>query len=458
MFQDLRYGLRLMVRRPGFAAIAVATLALGIGTTTAIFAVADRVLLRPVPYVDPAPSPSSGKPRPPSAAGDVSPRLRISTSGSNARERFSSMGGFQWRDVTLGGAEPERIRAARVTAGLLPTLGVQPQLGRWFLPEEDRANARPVDGDQRPLWRRRFSAEPQHPRSLGCLDGVPTEIIGVMPPGFVCPPAVVLAGQPAYGACGALAAARHQPRGRAARRALPRHRSGVWAPGVTIDGANREMNEIQAQIERDFPDYKGWRASVIPLVDQVTSTSRRAVGLLVAAVAFVLLLACANVANLLLARGVGRRREFAIRTALGAGRARLAVQVIAEALALALVGGAAGLMLAVGLVRIIVPLGPGHHARASARCRSTCGPRSLPSPRRWSRRCSPVRSRRLGMIRARLAGWLADRSGGAGACARSSSSPLDRSVLPWRCWSRRRCSSRVSASYATSIPVFSPRA
>ena len=156
MFQDLRYGLRLMTRRPGFAAVAVATLALGIGTTTAIFAVTDRVLLRPVPYAAPERL---------AVIWETSPTIPLPVmyaSPPNLYEwqqrskAFSSMGGLQWRDVTMGGAEPQRIRAARVTAGLLPTLGVQPQIGRWFLPEEDRAGGRPVMVISDALWRRRF--------------------------------------------------------------------------------------------------------------------------------------------------------------------------------------------------------------------------------------------------------------------------------------------------------------
>ena len=157
MFQDLRYGLRLMLRKPGFAAIAVATLALGIGTTTAIFAVTDHVLLRPVPYADPARL---------AVIWETSPTIQLPVmfaSPPNLYEwqqrakSFSSMGGFQWRDVIMGGAEPERIRAARVTAGLFPSMGVQPQLGRWFLPEEDRAGARPVMVISDRLWQRCFS-------------------------------------------------------------------------------------------------------------------------------------------------------------------------------------------------------------------------------------------------------------------------------------------------------------
>lgn len=413
MFEDLRYGMRLLMRRPGFAAVAVATLALGIGTTTAIFAVTDRVLLRPVPYADPGTLAVIWEtpPNHPSPIMYASPP-NLHEWQQRARS-FSAMGGFQWRDVTLGGNEPERIRAARVTAGLLPALGVQPQLGRFFLTEEDRAEARPVAIISHNMWRRRFQEDPAILGRAVPIDGVQTEIIGVMPPGFLCPPAVVLRGNPpTENAELWLPHATNLEAGQRGAHYLAI--VGRLSPGATIEGANREMNEIQAQIERQFPDYKGWRASVIPLVDQVTATSRQAVGLLVAAVAFVLLLACANVANLLLARGVGRRREYAIRSALGAGRGRLAVQVIAESLVLALAGGVAGLLLAFGLVRTIVALGPVtmpglrevqvdwrtalFAIAASVAAALVAG--ALPA---------------VGMMRARLAGWLADRSGGAGA-------------------------------------------
>ena len=412
MFQDLRYALRLMVRRPGFAAVAVATLALGIGTTTAIFAVADRVLLRPVPYPDPGTLAVIWETPP------KHPLPIMYASPPNLHEwqqrsrTFSAMGGFQWRDVTLGGDQPERVRSARVTAGLLPALGVQPRLGRFFLPEEDRANARPVTIISDTMWRRRFQQDAGVLGRTIVIDSVPTEIVGVMPPGFVCPPAVVLRGAaPTEAAELWLPHAVDLETGQRAAHYLAV--IGRLAPGRTVDGANRELNDIQAQIEREFPDYRGWRAAVIPLVEQVTQTSRRAVGLLGAAVVFILLLACANVANLLLARGVGRRREYAIRSALGAGRHRLAMQVIAESLVLALTGGAAGLLLAYTLVRTIVTLGPAtmpglrdvqvdmrtslFTIAASIAAALLAG--ALPA---------------LGVVRARLAAWLADRSGGAG--------------------------------------------
>jgi len=412
MFQDLRYGLRLMIRRPGFAAVAVATLALGIGTTTAIFAVTDHVLLRPVPYANPERL---------AVIWETSPTIALPVmyaSPPNLYEwqqrskTFGSMGGFQWRDVTMGGAEPERIRAARVTAGLLPTLGVQPQMGRWFLPEEDRANGRAVMVISDALWRRRFQQNRSIVGHTIPIDGVPTEIIGVMPPAFVCPPAVVLRGTPpAEQAELWIPHAVNLEAGQ--RNAHYLAIIGRLAPGSTIESADREMNAIQAQIERDSPDYRTWRAYVVPLVDQVTASSRRAVGLLVAAVAFVLLLACANVANLLLARGVGRRREFAIRTALGAGRGRLAAQVIFESLALAITGGIAGLVLAIALVRVIVLLGPA----------SMPGLRSVEVDMRTALFAIAASIAAailagvipaLGVMRTRLASWLADRSGGSG--------------------------------------------
>ena len=425
MFQDLRYGLRLIARRPGFAAVAIATLALGIGTTTAIFAVTDRVLLRPVPYANPETLVVIWE-TPPNH-----PLPIMSVSPPNLHEwqqrsrSLAAMGGFQWRDVTLGGTEPERLRSARVTAGLLPALGVQPRLGRFFLPEEDRANARPVAIISDTMWRRRFQQDPGILGRTIVIDGVPTEIIGVMPAGFVCPPAVVLRGTPPTEP-----AELWLPHGTnleaGQRGAHYLAVIGRLSPGATIDSANREMNDIQAQIERENPDYVGWRAAVIPLVDQVTQTSRRAVGLLVAAVAFILLLACANVANLLIARGVGRRREYAIRSALGAGRYRLAMQVVAESLALAAAGGVAGLLLAFALVRVIVTLGPASmpglrdtHVdlrtalftiAASVLAALLAG--ALPA--RGLMRARPgapaTRTLRRGVD---LAGWLVDRSGGA---------------------------------------------
>jgi putative ABC transport system permease protein len=412
MLQDFRYGLRLLVRRPGFAAVAVATLALGIGTTTAIFAVADRVLLRPVPY--PAPERLA-------VIWETSPNVPLPVmyaSPPNLHEwqqrsrSFEAIGGFQWRNVTLGGTEPEQVRGARVTAGLLTALGVQPRIGRLFLPEEDRGNARAVVLISDALWRRRFHADPGILGRLTVIDGVPTEVVGVMPPEFVCPPPVVLRGAPPADPTELWVP--HGTNLEAGQRGA--HYLAVVGrlkPGVSIDVADRELNDIQAQIERDFPDYREWRARVVPLVEQVTASSRRAVGLLVSAVLFVLLLACANVANLLLARGVGRRREFAVRTALGASRTRLALQVVLESVALSLAGGVAGLLLATALVRVIVLLGPAsmpglRDSQIDGRTAAFAAGAALLSALLAG--ALPA----MGVARTRLSAWLADRSAGSG--------------------------------------------
>jgi putative ABC transport system permease protein len=410
MVHDLRYGLRLMARRPGFAAVAVATLALGIGANTAIFAVVDRVLLRPVPYPDPSrlvvvweTSPSIPLPVMYASPPNLSEWQQRAKS-------FEHLGGFQWRNVTLGGAEPEQVRGARVTVGLMRALGVQPRLGRLFLDEEDRAGGRPVVIISDAFWRRKFDRNPFVVGQVMPIDGVQTEIVGVMPPGYVCPPAVVLRGSPPAEAAELWVP--HATNLEAGQRGA--HYLAVIGrlrPGVTVAGADREMNDVQVQIERAFPDYRDWRAHVAPLVETVTASSRRAVVLVASAVAFVLLLACANVANLLLARGVGRRREFAVRTALGAGRARLAVQVMLESTALALAGGAAGVALAAALVRIIVLLGPAtmpglQTVRLDLRATLFAVGASM---------LAAVLAGAIpaaGVARTRLADWLAERTGG----------------------------------------------
>ena len=278
---------------------------------------------------------------------------------------FQDIGAFRWRSVTLGrssgsgqgGGDPEQVRGATVTASLLRALGTQPRLGRLILDEEDRPNARPVVLISDSLWRRRFGASAAVLGEQVAVDGVAHEIVGVMPPGYQAPPPVVFRGRPPADRAELwVPLATDLPGGQRGA-----HNLTVVArlrPGVSTEFADGDVKRIAAEIAREHPDYKEWNARVVPLGGWVTESSRRSMSLLAAAVGFVLLLACANVANLLLARGIGRRREFAIRTALGAGRARLAVQVMAESLALGIAGGALGVLLALALVRVIVALGP----------------------------------------------------------------------------------------------------
>jgi putative ABC transport system permease protein len=357
ILNDLRFGLRLMLRRPSFAAVAVLTLALGIGANTAIFTVIDRVILRAVPF------PEADRLV---VVWETSPRLPVPVMVASPptlhewmtrNQTFEDVGAFRWRNVTVGGGEPEQVRGATVTGSLLRALGVEPRLGRLFLDEEDRPNGRSAVLISDALWRRRFGADPAVLDRAIPIDGVRHEVVGVMPPSFSAPPPVVFRGTP------------------------PADRAELWLPlatdlaggqrgahnltvvarlrdGVSLEAADTDVKRIAVEVGREHPDYSEWSARVVPLGGWVTESSRRSMSLLAGAVGFVLLLACANVANLLLARGVGRRREFAVRAAMGAGRGRLALQVINESLALAFCGGIAGVLLAILLVRLIVAMGP----------------------------------------------------------------------------------------------------
>ncbi len=355
--QDLRFGFRLLLRRPAFALVAVTTLAVGIGTNTAIFTIVDAVILRAVPFPEPDRL---------VVVWETNPRLPVPVMVASpptlfdwtTRHRsFSEIGAFRWRSVTVGGGEPEQVRGATMTASLLRALGIQPSLGRLFLDEEDRPNGPPVvllgDG----LWRRRFNADRSVLGQVVTIDGVGHAVVGVMPPGYSAPPPVVLRGRPPADRAELwLPLATDLAGGQRSA-----HNLSVVArlrPGVSVEAADADVRRIALEVGREHPDYQEWGARVVPLSGWVTESSRRSMLLLAGAVGFVLLLACANVANLLLARGVGRRREFAVRAALGAGRRRLAAQVIVESLALAVIGGIAGVALAVLIVRLIVRLGP----------------------------------------------------------------------------------------------------
>jgi putative ABC transport system permease protein len=358
VLHSLRHGLRLILRHPSYAVIAIVTLAVGIGANTAIFTVVDRVVLRAVPFPEPDRL---------VVVWETNPTLPVPVMVASpptlhdwqTRNRsFEAIGAFQWRSVTLSGVgEPEQIRGATVTAPLLRALAVQPQLGRLFRDEEDRANALPVVLLSDGLWRRRFAGSHTVLGQRVSINGISREIVGVMPPDYQAPPPVVFRGQPPADRAElwiplAIDLAAGQ-RGAHNLTVIARLR-----PGATIETADRDVKRIAVEVASEQPDYRDWNARVVPLTGWVTESSRRSMALLAGAVGFVLLLACANVANLLLARSVGRRREFAIRTALGAGRSRLAIQVLAESLALALIGGIAGVGLAAGLIQLIVTLGP----------------------------------------------------------------------------------------------------
>ncbi len=341
--QDVRLALRNLRTRPGFTVVAVLTLALGIGANTAVFTVVNAVLLQPLPYVDPSRVVVLMEQTPQFPSASVT-RYNFEDWRDRSRS-FEGMGALRSLNMTLTGAgEPERVPAKMITASLLRLLGVGVAEGRAFDDADDRPGAEGVVIVADGFARRRFTTGPAVGQAL-VLDNRPYTVIGVLPPRFeLFQPADV------YVPFGPWVATLPEDRG---------WHPGIFpvarlAPGVGIERARAELQGIALQLEQEYPDSnKNVRPLITPLQDQMVQNVRPALLVLLGAVALVLLIACANVANLLLARAVGRQKEIAIRTAIGAARGRLVRQLIVESVVLALIGGAAGLLVACWFVSFL---------------------------------------------------------------------------------------------------------
>ncbi len=354
MLSDLRYGARLLTKAPGFAATALLTLALGMGATTAIFSVVDAALLKPLPFRD------AGRLIVIWEKNAAQHKFRLFAAAGNFREwrqqsrTVEGMSAIVGARVNLTGGpgghmDPEELRAERVSASLFPLLGVRALVGRTFQEDEDRPGHASFALLSHALWERRFGADRSIAGKNIRLRGFNYTVVGVLPAGFAVLDSAVDVWLP-------LGLNLGDPRIFADRNMLV---VGRLRPGVRIEQARSEMETIGDRLERAYPAVNsGWRPSLFPLREELVGGVRRALVVLLAAVGFLLLMACVNVANLLLARGAARSREVAIRTALGASARRIVAQLLWESVALALAGGAWGLVLAAGAMKIVRDLGP----------------------------------------------------------------------------------------------------
>ncbi len=353
LWQDLRYGARMLLKQPGFSLICIAALALSIGANTAIFSAANALLLRPLPVEDIDRLVSTFALR-----EGFDPFACSFLEYAAYRDRthlFSSSGVATQRSFNLiGQGEPERVRGATVMADYLSTLGTKPVLGRVFSADEDRPGGPPVALIGYTFWQKHFAGSAGAIGQPLNLDGRTYTVLGVMPAGFDLPAAAEI-WLPLQTNIENLPLSE---RAATANEILAR-----LVPGVTVKQADTELKAIARQLEQEYPNFRrGWSVKVISLrqdlLGDLEGHVRKALFALAGGVGFLLLICCANVANLQLARGIARQRELALRRALGAGRWRLVRQLLTESMLLAFLGGVAGVILANWLVPILAALNP----------------------------------------------------------------------------------------------------
>jgi len=348
----------MLLHKPGFAAVAVITLALGIGANTAIFSVVNAVLLRPLPYREPGKLVRIYTEFPTMNLKKFWMSAPEFLDIQNEADSWESIGAWTTtgRNVATSTDEPVRVTAAIITRGVIDALGVQPAIGRNFTPEEDRNGGPPTALISDGLWRRAFGKQADIVGKQIQINSQPTNVAGVMPPGFVFPPG---SNDPAE----VWLPLQFDPANPGGRGGHNFYVIGRLKPEVKVEQARSEIGSLMAGWKSQnramhLPDPERHPILMVPLHEDVVGAARPAVLMLLGAVAFVLLIACVNVANLLLARAEARRREFSIRLALGAGRNRLLRQFLAEGMILVVLGAVAGIVLAKVGLRLVLAAAP----------------------------------------------------------------------------------------------------
>ena len=355
LFQDLRYALRQLRKSPGFAVVAVTTLALGIGANSAIFSVIDAVLLRPLPFHDPSRL-VAVKTTEPGRLDNIGVSYPAFLDWRSRNHVLDGISAFRVDDFTITGrSEPAHLTGAVVSANMFSVLGVAPVIGRDFVPAEDNPTGTglPIILSHS-LWQNRFGSDPNIAGQSLTVDGNPFTVVGVMPAGFQFP---VQRTPVEFWTTIALDAQGSNPmtaqRGAAYLDAIARLK-----PQIALATAQTEMSELQSAVNMQYPENRPKGISIVSEADAVVGDMRRGLYILFGAVGLVLLIACANLANLLLARATARNREISVRSALGATRWMIVRQLLTESLLLAVAGAAAGLGLASWGVRILTALAP----------------------------------------------------------------------------------------------------